>query len=266
MPQFQYTHPALQLGQVATEDPWTIDSYTNELLAQVSQIVVGGAAAAGDYVITIQGPEGSFAVTYTAAGGEAIAAVVAALVAAINGDVDLLNIVQAVDASPNVTLNFVHPGQSYSVTTTGPNAILTASLVTSAGGVTIPLGTGVVAGSEYPLVVPPGASTTEADVLGITVNADVDVKVNDGKQGSIYGFGPGCTVAVMEEGEVVVAVEDAVAFNGAVFMRIQNPTEQAPLGGFRSDGDGGNAIQITGAKFRGSTSGPGLVRVKINRP
>ena len=112
----------------------------------------------------------------------------------------------------------------------------------------------------------PDAGTVDADFLGMTVRASVDVLVNTGDPNQISQFAPGATLSVMEEGESVVEVEDAVAFNGAVFVRTQNPGPGQHLGGFRSDADGGDAIAMTGARYRSATTGNGLAKVTINRP
>ena len=53
MPQFQYSHPVLFLGQIASEDPMSISSYVNELFAQENRVAVGAAPGAGDYTIQI---------------------------------------------------------------------------------------------------------------------------------------------------------------------------------------------------------------------
>jgi hypothetical protein len=236
-------------------------------LAQESEVTVGGAAIAGTYTIQVDGPEGSFSVDFVAAGGEAPAAVVAGFLAAIQADPDFLNLLVATDASPILELDFLHPGQTYTVSfPSDPNGILSGALIQAAGGTDIGLGLGVVTGSDSRLARAPDGSTVDADVLGVTVSATLAVEVNDGLSTSVDAFHPGDEVAVMEEGTVVVAVEDAVAFNGAVFMRIQNAGAGQSLGGFRSDNAGGDAIQITGARFRSDTSGVGLAIIKINRP
>lgn len=267
MPQFQYSHPVLFLGQIASEDPMSISSYVNELFAQENRVAVGAAPGAGDYTIQIAGPEGTFSFSHTSPGGETQAQIVAALLAALQAEPDLANIVVGTDASPNLDLAFIHEGQVYTVTaTSNPGGALTITETQAAGGTAIGLGLGVVPGSSDDLVVAPGGASTDADLLGITCKASIDIQVNDGLAASTSEFAPASTVSVLEAGEVVVNVEDAVAFNGAVFMRTANGTAAAPLGGFRSDADGGDAIAITGAKFRSSTSGSGLAIVKLNRP
>jgi hypothetical protein len=268
MPQLNYTHRALMLGQIATTENYDADSYINELLAQESEVTVGGAAIAGTYTIQIDGPDAnSITVDFVAAGGEAPAVVVAGFLAAVQADSDFTNLLVATDASPILELDFIHPGQVYVISfPSDPNGILSGALIQAAGGTNIHLGVGVVPGSAAQLAVAPGAATVDADFLGITFMGTVEIMVNDGLSTSLDVFAPGCSVSVMSEGTTVVGVEDAVAFNGPVFMRTQNPGPGQHLGGFRSDADGGNAIAIAGARFRSATTGVGLAQIKVNRP
>ena len=267
MPQFDYTHPALFLGQVASEDPMSISSYVNELFAQVSTVSIAAAPGAGAYTVQIDGDEGSFSFSYTSPGAETQAQIVAGLLAALDLNTDLANIVAGSDASPDLGLAFIHEGLIYTISLpANPGANMTTANTTTAGGTAIGLGLGVVPGSAEDLVIAPTGATADADVLGVTCKASVDVLVNDGLQTSDDEFAPAAQVSVLEAGEVVVNVEDAVGFNGAVFMRTANATAAAPLGGFRSDADGGDAIAITGARFRSSTTGAALAVLKMNRP
>ena len=267
MPQFDYTHRALMLGQIATTENWDIDSYINELLAQESKVTVGGAAVAGTYTIQIDGPDAnSIQVSVVAAGAETPAQLVAAFLAAINADPDFTNLLVATNSAPILDLAFLHPGQVYVVSfPSDPNSILSNATSQAAGGVSLPLGVGVVPGSAAEFAVAPSAGKTDADFLGITIMGTVEIMVNDGLATSLSVFAPGCSVSVMEVGACVVQTEDAVAFNGPVFMRIV-ATGTEVFGAFRSDADGGDAILITGAKFRSATTGAGLAVVKVNRP
>lgn len=57
MPQFDYEMPVAVNGQIATGDPRSIASYTNELLAQESEVAIGGTTD-GTYTVQIDGEEG----------------------------------------------------------------------------------------------------------------------------------------------------------------------------------------------------------------
>lgn len=66
----------------------------------------------------------------------------------------------------------------------------------------------------------------------------------------------------LTNGRVYVAVEDAVDAGQPVFARFQGGNE----GGFRSDVDGANAVQVPKAVFRSTTTGAGIAVVELNLP
>ena len=61
MPQFDFVQEQLLLGAVATTNAGggDIDSYTNEVLAQVNTIPIGGTTD-GTYTVQLDGDEGTF--------------------------------------------------------------------------------------------------------------------------------------------------------------------------------------------------------------
>lgn len=271
MPQFTFDHPVATLGAKATANSCVINSYANELLAQISALAFSGNLSAGDYTFQVEGPEGVFAFTLSAAGGETPAAASTAFVALLDVDPDALGLFAASDLAPGVGLDFLHTGAVYTLTiTSNPGGVMSVSTSQAAGGTEIGLGLGVVPGtgeaSGAPHVRAPEAGTVDADFLGVSTRETLDVLVNEGNVTTPNVYAPGSVLAVMEEGDVWVRTEDSAAFNGAVYMRTQNGTTDAPLGGFRSDDGGGDAILISGARFRTASTGPGLVRLTLNRP
>jgi len=66
----------------------------------------------------------------------------------------------------------------------------------------------------------------------------------------------------LQKGRIYVAVEDAVESGQPAFVRFQAGNE----GGFRSDVDTANAVQLQGSKFRSSTTGAGIAIVELNLP
>jgi len=266
MPQFNYDRPLLQLGQFGTASPWTVDSYINELLAQQSTLTAGGVATAGTYTLEIVAPEGTFSVDVVAVGGESTAVLLGAIEAAILADPDFLNILVPSLADPVLTLDFIHPGIAYALTMiSNPGANITIATAQAPGGTFLPIGVGLVPGSGDGFATLPGAATVDADFLGVFVCGVVDVQVATGVAPDPNGVAAGNCLSAMSMGDTVVSVEDAVAFNGQVFMRTQNPGLNQAVGNFRSDADGGDAIALTGIRFRSVTTGPGLARVSINR-
>ena len=78
------------------------------------------------------------------------------------------------------------------------------------------------------------------------------------------GVPPGSMVGYLQMGEVWVSVEDAVSAGNNPFVRIDDAASGA-IGGFRSDADGGDAIQWTSATFVSSTSGAGFAKLSIRK-
>lgn len=259
--------PQWVVGQLADGSPQAIDTLTNELLAQQSLVVLAGVTDdAGDYAITATGPDGETVTeTYTSAGSETSEEIADALVAAINASDDWANIATATDSGTGeVTLDFIHPDRVYTVTASVVAGTATITTPQAAGGTDIPLGVAVQHGSsdEYGAVV--GGSTADADLAGVAVRS-VDALVND-LDGNDNANKPGRTMSVLRQGACIVEVEDAVTKGAGAFVRIADPVTGYPLGQFRSDADGSDAIAMTGAKFGSSTTGRGLAILRLNRP
>ena len=188
MPQFDYTHPTLLLGQVANGNPYTINSYLNALLAQESEITIGAGPAAGDYTTRIVGEEGTFEFTYTSPGAETEAQIVAGMLAALNSDPDPVTIVAGTDASPELELDFIHPGADYTISfpsNPGPGD-MSQALIQAAGGTALNLAIAVVAsdpagistGAQH--VTAPDAGTVDAVAYVNDEFCVVDFKTSSG--------------------------------------------------------------------------------------
>lgn len=264
--------PQLVVGQVADDSPATIDTYTNELLAQVTSADYAGVTDdAGDYSLRIEGPDGEVVeVTHTSPGSETSAQIATAIVALLEAELDFANMATVADGgSGDLTLTFLHAGRVYDVSGEVVAGTLTIDNDTDAGGSNIGLGLGVEYGSEDTLATVVDGSTTDINVAGVTVRS-VDALVNELEGPTVEGaentYQPGKTMSVMRGGVCAVRVEDAVTKGAQAFMRIANGTALNPAGGWRSDADGGDAISITGATFGSSTTGAGIALLRLNRP
>jgi len=268
MPQVSYDQPQWRNGQVATLHTCDIDSYGNELFAQVNTITVGGTTD-GDY--TIQFASSSSEVVYQvtfAASGNTAAEIASGLVDAINDDPDVLGILSVAytPATDNFTVTFASLGSVWTISyPSNPGGNLSDVQDQAPGGVDIPVGLGLVQGSTDVLAALPTGASTDDDFVGICV-LGVDGEINFAFENTQTGYAPGTTMAALVQGDCIVETEDAVAKNGDVFMRITATVANPQLGKFRSDDDGGNAIQITGLKYRDTTSAAGLAIVRANRP
>lgn len=270
MPQLSYQQPQWRLGQVATLHTCDIDSYGNELFAQVNTITVGGTTD-GDYTIQFasSSSEVVYQVSFTASGNTA-AEIAAGLVDAINDDPDVLGILSVAytAATDNFQVTFASLGTVWTITyPSNPGGNMSDVQNQAPGGIQIPVGVGLVQGSSDVLATLPDAGSTGADFVGVSV-LGLDGEINLPFENTQVGYQPGTTMAALVQGDCVVYCEDAVAKNGTVFMRIipgATPDLQQ-LGAFRSDADGGNAIQINGLKFLDTTTAAGLVVLRANRP
>ncbi len=264
MPQFVHNQAQWVNGQITRTSPCSKDSYVNELMSQITTITVGGTTN-GLYSIQVVGEEGTFTASFTASTSTADD-IAAGLQTNWNDQPELTsNIAVATVATNVVTLPFLHAGFVYIVTAPDQPSALTVANTQTAGGTSIELGVGVVQGSSDEFVVAPETGKVDADFIGITVR-NVETNVNRGSAIIDDVFLPSDSVTVLREGVCAVVTEDAVAANAAVFVRV-TATGTEKFGAFRSDVASGDAVQLLGAKFRTSTSGPGgIAEVTINRP
>lgn len=70
----------------------------------------------------------------------------------------------------------------------------------------------------------------------------------------------GETLAVMRKGSIWVVTEDACAPGGDVYTRVGGTGQ---MGAFRSDADGGNAVQIPGARWERASAANGLNKLAM---
>jgi hypothetical protein len=70
-------------------------------------------------------------------------------------------------------------------------------------------------------------------------------------------------VPVLELGYLYVYCETATTKNGAVFVRFTTATDGTDLGNARNDADTNKAVAFPGASFDQTTSGAGLVRIRL---
>lgn len=272
MPQFDYTRPAAQNGQIAEAGPRIIDSKVNPLLAQITDILWNGNTNDATYSMRILGPGVDVTIDFVPGGATNSDAIAVGLTAAAIVDpvlTDMLNVGVVADAVADTNdVTFLHAGTVYTVTGiigAGGNGTVVVSNSQDAGGSTIGLGVAVaIDGDDAAAAVVAG--TTDAQVAGITIRNTAS-EVNDGVDTSVDEFKPADEMSVARQGTYWVLVEDAVANGGAVFFRNDAPVGQdEALGRLRSDNDGGDATLLTGAKFGSTTTGPGLAKVKLNRP
>lgn len=263
MPQQTYVKADFLLGQIATTRPWSIASKGNELLAQISTVSVAATPEDGVYTVRITDGDITVSGSFTAS-SDTQAAIVAGLIADLEAQPNFNNIAAAVDASPDITLNFIHTGIVYTVdfpSNPGPGDL---SVVTTqaAGGTAIGLGLAVVPGSADNLAT--AMTATGEVILGITTR-NTAIEVNTGVQTDVTEFAAGTEMSILQEGTIAVQTEGAVAQGGLVFARHDVGTTAFALGQLSATDDA-ETVQVPNARFDTTLTAAGLARVIVNLP
>lgn len=110
-------------------------------------------------------------------------------------------------------------------------------------------------------------STAEVEnnnIQGVTI-LDVSRMSTDGTVGQAVQVGE--QVAVLEDGEIWVNVEEAVTPASLVYVRItESSGGAADQGKFRASADAGKAVIAFGFKYKTSTTGAGLAKLAVKLP
>ena len=233
-----------QGGETRVADPGQVYQLTAETVAaDVDAFLAGGASAAG--IQTITSFNGTLAAT------DLHPARKATLVLSNHADWDATTAVLRYINQDGQTVeeNMAIPnGGNATVTTTGfVRRVLRLVIPAQSGaGGTFTLGMAAL-----------DASVTIGDFMGVAVyDAAHTPALDTGVSDTSAEYGQGDSVPVMERGPIWVQTEDACSEGGAVFVRVATGTP----GTFRSDADGGAAVEIPNAKW-GRTSGVGGLNI-----
>ena len=264
MPQLSYSTAVGRVGQVSRTGSTDVDSYVNEIVAQVVTITIAATHTDGTYTIRIEDPsEGNIDFSFVASSDSAddLAAGLraAAAVAAVANL--LINVATVTGATDEVIVTFIHrTGVNIPVTLlSNPGGDMSSAQV-DAGGSVIGLGLAVAYGSTAGTVVLPVSTVV---VAGIT-SLDTRTQLNTGDVDQVDGTVPGQLVATLRQGTVWVNATATVVVGGLVYARNASATAAFPLGSLSSaSGDG---LLIPNARFVSAVTGPGLAEVQINLP
>ncbi len=270
MPQFSYVHPVAFNGQIAESGPRRIRSYLNALVAQETAILWAGTTNDAIYSVRIVGEEVDVTLAFDPGGATSANAVAEGITALAAANEDLINVVVVTDDVADTNeLVFIHEDRVYTVTTiigAGGNGTGTVSEVVAAGGTRVGLGLVVVQDTDDREARLPTSGDTAADAVGIVIKS-ADSQFNTGDATLDSAFRPGTMLPVMQQGAAFVFTEDAVVANDAVFFRITGAAlADEQVGRVRSDVDGGQAVQLFGARFLTTAAAGELVKVSINMP
>ncbi len=243
-------------------------AYQNPYLPQISTLTLAATADVSDeivadqlWTITLTDPDGvAYVTTYlvTAADntagtdGAGLAHMATQLAAALEGDADLDNLVDATSSAAVITVTWRHPNQgAWTITAVctpaAAEAVLLATPATSqtAGGVVIPMARFVTYGTlTTSLVGGPGRRaalpTAVTNVIaGIALKDYTQVRPFDTTASAVNSYPIGAMVSVREVGEAAMQnVGDATAVAGGAVWAVVATTGGDALGEARSDRDG----------------------------
>jgi hypothetical protein len=248
-------------GMLADSGEVDIISRTNQAVAQVITVTIAVVANTFDYYVIINGVQ----CTYTSDGSATEAEINAGMLAAINDSdfngpglaFDVTAVQGATTATFIITADVEGDVFTYSVVPTN----LTVVLTTANGGV-VPFGLGIAQGDADNT----GRLPVDGSEIQIGISVLDQMQPNQPVTGD-HEYTLNSVMSVLKRGRIYVAVEDAVAIGGDVYVRHTTGANGSQLGSIRSDNDGGKAAQLTGAVFGSTQATPGgLAIIDINKP
>ena len=227
--------------------------------AQVDDITVSTAVDSTAYQFEVDG----VVVTFTSGTGTTKPLIVAGLITAMRGIQELEDVATANPSGTDVIrLTAVTPGTGYTLTESDANL---ATAVVTANGTTqdIKFGRAVVRRTGGNSTVQSAAlpSAASQEFLGVNERIQSDVNPTGSPKNATAPFK---MMSLVHSGDMLVEVEEAVTAGDPVFFRHTAGAGGSTLGIFRNDADTASADQVTGAKFKSTTTGAGLAVIGLN--
>ena len=243
-------------------------SYLNPSLAQISNLTVGGTASDGDYVATLTPSDGgsAFSITVTRSTTPATNSDLAtAIAAAFAASSDALGVVTASPAAAVVTLTFLRPGITYTITTSAPGSgTLVAATTQATGGGYVRVGKFVARNTSYDRrLTPITTGTTIATVVGV---AERTMQIINGTSfGLTYdAYRPGDEVSVVQRGRIWMLAGEAVTPASTPYVWIDHTDTTHPVGTLVAAANGGSAITAaTICRVKSTAAAGSLASVEI---
>lgn len=114
-----------------------------------------------------------------------------------------------------------------------------------------------------------GGSQAGSTVTQATVDTFYGVALAESKEQDSDGvvqYSENDPVSVLRQGSVYVKTEQAVTSDDDVYVRIKGDGLTTFPGNFRKDGDSGDAIAVSDARFKGSADSDEIVEIEFNLP
>lgn len=242
------------------------DSFTNPINAQSATATFGGTPTDGTYSLLIeqQGAPPIVAAIERATTPATNDDLATAFALEINSNSVFKNLVKATPASAVVTLNFIHPGISYTLTPSAPGpGTLVSAITTAPGGTFQRVGMFVAraAGGPDRLLTPITTGTVETDLLGI---AERTFHLINGEDFNLPydAYRPGSAVSVGLSGRWAMKTIEAVTPDSTPHIYIdETDPVTGHVGQVCGTVLGGSAIPVPALnlRFRTSAAAGGLV-------
>lgn len=114
-----------------------------------------------------------------------------------------------------------------------------------------------------------GSSQAGSTVTQATAESLYGIALSTSKEqdsDGIVQYSENDPVSVLRQGSALVKTEQAVDSDDDVYVRIKGDGSTTFPGNFRKDSDSGDAVAVTGARFKTSADADGIVEVEINLP
>lgn len=233
-------------------------------LPQVTTITIAAGAATDDFELTVTDDETAQSYALGTVTGDADESVLAAaIVAAIraHGKInDLFSVVatQAVSGSDVIlTLTARHANRSYTLAGSGGTGAVTIADTQEHGGSGLEFGRFVVRGSGDDEFAAPGASSVAGDIVGALFRTEANHlhSLENDSPSAVDLCERGKAYAIMQDGRMLVKVEEAVTPASTPYMRRALTSSAGRLGGFRESPAGSTQVATITAIANGGFYG-----------
>lgn len=133
----------------------------------------------------------------------------------------------------------------------------------NAEGASLPAGVAVVEFSEGKIDLMDATNDVVAGIVVHTMATDVNGLSASSSNGELYRDGQ--MVPVLEEGAIMVRVEEAIAVGDPVYVRFASGAGGSQLGAFRNDADTATCRLLKGAYWITGASGAGVAELYFSK-
>lgn len=252
LPQFQSYSP----GEIIDRSRTKTRSRCYDAPLKRYTVTVGGTATSGVYSFDVDGTTVSFTAN-TGAGDDNTDIAVGLAAAAIDNDIDVIEICAISRNALVLTLTGRETGDSFTVdnaVVTGPGTLTIANTEDGVEG-DLELGIGISLVSSDPNSIR-RPLTGDTKIFGVVVEGG-NIRKNSGDADEVDRYAPGSPCEIVRSGVVPVVVEEAVSAGDPIYCRIETDTGKVQ-GNFRNDAGAGVSQVTRGDVVFSTTDAVGL--------